>query len=172
MAKTALKTDAPVAKKARAPRKTKPTTVITAAAADAILDKAGEEQDLATTVKEVKRRKASAKERDEGGRVVRKGRNLSGNQPFRRKLYFYDLDAKATPDYSKAFSSAPMQVRLIMKHMEEEGITTEDDAMIGAEIAGGAINSGKLQSKIDPAALFAYYRRVMETLGLRLGAEG
>jgi len=161
------------AKPARKPRaaKTVAPVEITPDEATALLDSGGT-PDLATLVKETKKRKASAAERDEAGKVLRTGKNLSGNQPFRAKLYFYDLDAKATEGYEKAFNAAPMQVRLIMKHMEEEGITTADDAMRGGEIAGSAINSGKLQSKIDPAALFAYYRRVMERLGLVLAVEG
>lgn len=162
---------APAAKKTRAPRAKK----ITPAQADAILDAAAENTpvDLAAVVKDVKKRKPSSRERDEGGKVLRKGRNLSGNQPFRRKYYYYDLDVKKTPGYDVAFNAAPGQVRLLLKYMENNGITTSDDAMIGADICGGAINSGALQSKIEPAALFAYYRRVMERLGLRLGsAEG
>lgn len=166
----ALKTAHTVAKK-RAAKTTAPV-VLNEDEATELLDRAGEDVDLATVVKETKKRRASAAERGEDGKVVRTGRNLSGNQPFRAKHYFYDLDAKSTPDYDKAFNAAPMQVRLMMRHMEEEGITTPDDATRGGEIAGGAINSGKLQSKIDPAALFAYYRRVMETLGLRLASEG
>lgn len=127
-------------------------------------------EDAAAVVKEVKRRKASSRERDEGGKVVRKGRNLSGNQPFRGKPYFYDLDV-AEEIGEAAYNAAPMQVRLILKYMREEGITTVDDAMRGGEIAGGAINGGYLQSKIEPAALFAYYRRLMERLGVRLAYE-
>lgn len=163
---------AAVAKPARKPRAKKVVETITEDEATEILDRAAEQTDLATIVKETKKRKVSAAERDEEGKVKRVGVNLSGNQPFRGKNYYYDLEAKSTVDYDKAFNSAPMQVRLIMKHMEDEGITTPDDAMRGGEIAGGAINSGKLQSKIDPAALFAYYRRVMERLGLTLASEG
>ena len=159
------------AKPARKPRAKKVET-ITEEEATAILDRAGENVDLATVVKEVKKRKVSSAARDEEGKVKRTGVNLSGNQPFRGKNYYYDLDVKATVDYDKAFNAAPNQVRLIMRHMEEAGITTAEDAMRGGEIAGEAINSGKLVSKIDPAALFAYYRRVMETLGLRLASEG
>jgi len=163
---------APVAPKAKRVRKPKIVAppVVEVENEDEVNDilASVDERPLAEVVKEVKRRKASNRERGEDQKVIRKGRNLSGNQPFRVKPYYYDLDVKETPDYEKAFSAAPMQVRLILKYMEEQGITTEDDAEIGAEIAGGAINSGKLQSKIDPAALFAYYRRVMERLGLRL----
>lgn len=126
---------------------------------------------LMTIVKEVKRRKPSARERGEDGKVLRKGRNLSGNQPFQGKNYYYDLDFASGAEYDKAFQAAPMQVRLILKYMKETGITTPSDALRGGEIAGGAINTGYLQSKIEPAALFAYYRRVMERLGLRLASS-
>lgn len=160
------------AKPARKPRAAKAAApvALTEAEADALLDRAGEEVDLATIVKETKKRKPSSAERGEDNKVLRTGKNLSGNQPFKAKLYYYDLEAKATPDYAKAFNAAPNQVRLIMAHMENEGITTADDAMRGGEICGSAINKGALASKIDPAALFAYYRRVMETLGLRLAS--
>lgn len=141
------------------------------------IEEAAERQvDLRTVVKEVKKRKPSTAPRDETGKVARKGRNLSGNQPFARKYYYYDLDAKKKEGYDVAFQALPGQVRLLLKYMESQGISTPDDAMIGADICGGAIHSGFLQSKIDPAALFAYYRRVMETVGLRLsmseGADG
>jgi hypothetical protein len=154
----------------KAPRKSraKKTVQLTEAEANAMLDAGAEEKDLTTIVKDVKKRKPSARERNDVGKVIRKGRNLSGNQPFQRKYYYFDLDQKKTADYDKAFNAAPGQVRLLMKYMETNGITTPDDAMIGADICGGAINTKFLESKIDPAALFAYYRRVMETLGLRL----
>jgi poly-D-alanine transfer protein DltD len=153
----------------RKPRAKKVET-LTETEATALLDRAGENAALADIVKDVKKRKPSSAERGEDGKVVRTGRNLSGNQPFKAKLYYYDLSVKSTPDYDKAFQAAPNQVRLLLNYMADEGITTADDAMRGGEICGSAINSGKLASKIDPAALFAYYRRVMETLGLRLAA--
>lgn len=158
-------------KRVRKSRAKSKNVVLTPAEADAILDRAGEEKDLTTIVKDVKKRKPSVRERGEDNKVLRKGRNLSGNQPFQRKFYFYDLDVKKTAKYDVAFNAAPGQVRLLLKYMENNGITTSDDAMIGADICGGAINTGALQSKIDPAALFAYYRRVMESLGLRLASS-
>lgn len=160
----------PAPKKTRAKKTAEaPPVQLTEEQANALLDGA---VDLVTVVKETKRRIQSRAERDEAGKVKRAGKNLSGNQPFRAKLYYYDLDVKETADYEKAFNAAPMQVRLIMRYMEENGISTPDDAERGSEIAGGAINSGLLKSKIDPAALFAYYRRVMERLGLTLAAVG
>lgn len=139
---------------------------------EAIEEAAEKNVDLRTVVKDVKKRKPSSRPRDEVGKVLRKGRNLSGNQPFARKYYYYDLDQKKAEGYEIAFQALPGQVRLLLKYMEAEGITTSQDAVIGADICGGAINSGALQSKIDPAALFAYYRRVMETVGLTLALAG
>lgn len=158
----------------KAPRKSRAKKVEDTAPEAGILETIEQEgvaEDLTIVVKDVKRRKPSSRERGDDGKVVRKGRNLSGNQPFQHKHYFYDLDFAQGDVYDKAFQVAPMQVRLILKYMKETGITTNDDALIGADIAGGAINSGYLQSKIDPAALFAYYRRVMERLGLRLASS-
>lgn len=155
----------------KAPRKSraKNNVVITETEATAILDAAAENpSDLRSIVKDVKKRKPSTRERGEEGKVIRKGRNLSGNMPFQAKLYFYDLEFAKGVEYDLAYNAAPMQVRLILKYMRETGITTADDAERGGEIAGGAINSKYLDSKIDPPALFAYYRRVMERLGLRL----
>lgn len=164
-------TKAKPTRKSRAKKET-PAEVLTEEQGQALLDAAGSDRDLAEIVKDVKKRKVSAAERGEDGKVLRTGKNLSGNQPFRAKLYYFDLEAKTTEGYDKAFGAAPNQVRLIMKHMEEAGITTPEDAMRGGEICGEAIAQGKLVTKIEPAPLFAYYRRVMETLGLRLAAEG
>src|SRR5687768_13375022 len=67
------------------------------------------ERPLIEVVKETKRRKKSSAERDETGKVLRKGKNLSGNQPFREKLYFLDLDQYNSPEGQKAVEAAPMQ---------------------------------------------------------------
>lgn len=158
---------------AKAPRKSRAKKVEEAPVETGVLEHIEEMvTDKVTEVKEVKRRKPSARERGADGKVLRKGRNLSGNQPFQGKNYYYDLEVAEGEEYDKAFQAAPMQVRLILKYMAEEGITTPDDAVRGGEIAGGAIKQGYLQSKIDPPALFAYYRRVMERLGLTLASEG
>lgn len=114
-------------------------------------------------VVELKRRTPSMNERDDEGRVVRLGRNLSGNVPYRRKFYF--LDTSKVND--EALDAAPNQVKLIIKAMHNLGITSPEAAAQGGPIVERAIESGYLQTKIAPAALFAYYRRLLEALGVR-----
>jgi hypothetical protein len=108
------------------------------------------------TVKAAKARKPSSHERDGEGKVLRKGKNLSGNVPFRTKLYQL---VRSAPD--AAIKAAPAQVQLILKHMAED-----TDPATGAQIVQGAIDNGLLKTKIEPAVLFAYYRRLLETLGV------
>lgn len=124
----------------------------------------------AEAVKAVKTRRPSTRPRDDEGRVIREGRNLSGNVPFREKFYYLDpkvaSEEKWTPEYREAEAAAPMQVRLILKHMRMSRITREDASQTGRNIADGAIRRGVLKTKIAPANLFAYYRRVLETLGV------
>lgn len=123
---------------------------------------------------EIKRRHKSAHQRDENGKVIRHGRNLSGNLPYAKKFYFladgFMNLTKTSADYQAAFAAAPMQVQLLLKAMRELDIG-EDNAMTGGEIAGLAINQGYVKTKIDPANLFAYYRKVLEALGVRLAED-
>jgi Iap family predicted aminopeptidase len=121
-------------------------------------------------VKEITRRYPSMAQRGEDGKVIRQGRNLSGNQPFNRKYYYLNPAvanrANWTVDYVEAFSSAPKQVRAMMNYMAEGQITSANTSQIGKHICDGAKESGLLVSKIDSDKLFAYYRRAMEALGL------
>lgn len=124
----------------------------------------------AEIVKAAKTRRPSARPRDDEGRVIREGRNLSGNVPFREKFYYLDpkfaSEDKWSAAYREAEAAAPMQVRLILKHMRMARLTREDAAQTGSQIADGAIKRGVLKTKIPAANLFAYYRRVLETLGV------
>jgi Iap family predicted aminopeptidase len=121
-------------------------------------------------VKEITRRYPSMAQRGEDGKVIRQGRNLSGNAPFNRKYYYLNPTvanrANWTVDYVEAFSSAPKQVRAMMNYMAEGQITSANTSQIGKHICDGAKESGLLTSKIDSDKLFAYYRRAMEALGL------
>lgn len=118
----------------------------------------------------IKRRKPSTARRDANGKVIRHGVNLSGNLPFKHKYYalreeFADL--KKTPQsYQDAIAAAPMQVQLLLKFMREHDYVEGNSAGVGGEIAGLAIKKGYVKTRIEPANLFAYYRRVMEALGL------
>jgi len=108
------------------------------------------------TVKTAKARKPSAAARDENGKVIRTGKNLSGNQPFRQKIYAL---TNLAPEL--AVRAAPMQVQLILKYMADYEVEGT-----GKEIVEGAIAEGYLKTKIDPPVLFAYYRRLLEKLGV------
>ena len=119
-------------------------------------------------VAETKRRYPSLRPRDETGKVIRRERNLSGNRPYTQKFYFFNELATKQPMWEESYKNAPPQVRFIIAHMREEGIVEPEQAQIGGDIAGDAINSGRVTSTSKPAALFAYYRKVMETLGLEL----
>jgi hypothetical protein len=107
-------------------------------------------------VVELKTRKVSQRARDEEGKVLRKGKNLSGNTPYRKKIYALTSSAPAA-----AIAAAPAQVQLILKYMAESQIEGT-----GNEIVAGAIEAGMLKTKIDPPVLFAYYRRLLEKLGV------
>lgn len=125
----------------------------------------------ADTLKELKRRRPSMNARDESGSVIRSGKNLSGNQPFRRKFYYLDpkyadLD-NVSDDYAEALAASPNQVKLILKFMRETEITSSDNAQQGGTIVEDAKKARYLQTKIPSANLFAYYRKVMEALGVR-----
>lgn len=125
----------------------------------------------ADSVKAAKRRHPSLNRRDEEGRVIRAGSNLSGNLPFARKFYYLDpavaVEKEWTDEYRTAVEAAPAQVRLLLKFMRDHRITSVETSELGGDIAGLAIKKGVVKSKIDPAHLFAYYRRVMERLGLK-----
>lgn len=117
-----------------------------------------------------KTRRVSPHERDEKGRVVRAGKNLSGNVPFREKYYYLDSKVSAekdwTPEYKELEAKAPMQVRLILKSMRKAKTTRFDSAKRGGMIVQRAIDDGLLATKIPAENLFAYYRRVLESLGV------
>lgn len=120
---------------------------------------------------ELKRRRPSSNERDEEGRVVRRGKNLSHNVPFRRKFYYLDpqfADERTWTDgYRDAVNAAPNQVKLILKFMRTYHITDVDTSEQGVTIVSLAMEAKMISSKIPPANLFAYYRRLLEALGVR-----
>lgn len=119
---------------------------------------------MAVPVESVKtiKRKVSTNRRDETGAVIRKGRNLSGNTPWKAKHYYYD----ASLTDPAALEAAPNQVKLILKYMQSAEITESSSALRGFHIVEGAKRAGVLSSRIPSANLFAYYRRLMEALGL------
>jgi hypothetical protein len=120
-------------------------------------------------VKNIVRRYPSLKPRDANGKIVRAGRNLSGNQPFAYKYYYLNPSLKDetqwTDGYREAFAAAPNQVKLILKAMARF-YTSDRTPALGAQIVNKAKESGMLVSTIDSDRLFAYYRRALETLGV------
>lgn len=108
-------------------------------------------------------RRRSPKERDAEGRVIRKGRNLSGNAPWRRKFYY--LNPVAYANAKGKVDKAPGQVRIILRTMMEHGITSNGEAEQGVTVVDIAKDDG-MRTSIGSANLFAYYRRTMEDLGL------
>jgi len=107
------------------------------------------------TVKAAKTRKLSVAARNDEGKVIRTGKNLSGNQPFRVKRY------ALIGDIQPAIAAAPNQVQLIIKHM-----AANRDPATGKKIIEAMIENG-FKTKIDPPVLFAYYRRLLEKLGVQ-----
>lgn len=120
---------------------------------------------------ELKRRTPSSNERDETGRVVRRGRNLSMNTPFRPKFYYLDAayadESTWSEGYRASVDAAPNQVKLILKFMRTYRIFDAETAEQGSTIVSLAIQAGMISTKIPPANLFAYYRRLLEALGVR-----
>lgn len=93
-------------------------------------------------------------------KASRKG-NRSGNVPWRNKFYF----VPETVVEHEGFAKAPNQVKLMLKAAIAAGIVDKEHSVRGIDIAQAAINDG-MATKIEPAILFAYYRRRMEQLGL------
>lgn len=121
-------------------------------------------------VMNAKRRHPSNNERGDDGKVVRVGKNLSGNTPFRKKFYYLDPsladEKKWSDEYRKSVEAAPNQVSLILKFMRVNNITDVDSSMLGGQIVEHAKTSGGLSSKIPSANLYAYYAKLLSALGV------
>lgn len=84
---------------------------------------------------------------------------------WRIKQYY--VDPKAYAAASEELAKAPNQVRIMMAHFAEKfGDAGKADQ--GRVLCQSAIDSAGLKTVIEPAVLFAYYRRKMEEFGLRL----
>lgn len=79
----------------------------------------------------------------------------------------YYVDPKAYKAASEALSKAPNQVRIMMKYFAEN-YADPGKASQGKILCQAAIDKGGLKTVIEPAVLFAYYRKKMEEFGLRL----
>ena len=122
-----------------------------------------------TTIKQIKRRLPSMARRDDHNKVIRRGSNLSGNAPFQPKLYALDVALENpltwTAEYKASFDAAPAQACLIIRYMSENGVVG-DEGLRGCEIVEQAISKGYLKTKIEPAALYAFYARLLQALGV------
>lgn len=79
----------------------------------------------------------------------------------------YWVDPKAYKAATEELSKAPNQVRIMMKHFAENFNKVENAAQ-GRVMCQSAIDQGGLKTVIEPAVLFAYYRKKMEEFGLKL----
>jgi hypothetical protein len=79
----------------------------------------------------------------------------------------YSVDTAAYKASAEALAKAPNQVRIMMAHFAEIANTPAKAAQ-GKVLCQSAIDKGGLKTVIDPAVLFAYYRKTMEEFGLRL----
>lgn len=84
---------------------------------------------------------------------------------WRIKKYF--VDTKAYEASKVELAKAPNQVQIMVKYMAEH-YNSADKAEQGKVLCSAAIDKGGLKTVIDPAVLFAYYRKTMESFGLRL----
>lgn len=95
-------------------------------------------------------------------KAKREVKNPSGNVPYRHK--FYSLNTKGFKELETTgeLKKLPGQVQGILKYL-----ATKDDGYesIGPDICARAIEGGFVATKIEPAVLFAYYRKKMETVG-------
>jgi hypothetical protein len=108
-------------------------------------------------IKTAKARTVSVAARGDDGKVIRAGKNLSGNRPFTVKLY-----AMVDEPTQLAVLAAPLQVQLMVKHMIKDRTPRT-----GKQIIEDMIAANELRTKIDPPVLFAYYRRLLEKLGVQ-----
>lgn len=84
---------------------------------------------------------------------------------WRIKKYYVDLEAYEAS--KEALSKAPNQVKIMMAWYAHIA-GSKDLAGQGRELCQDAIDKGGLKTVIEPAVLFAYYRKKMEEFGLRL----
>jgi hypothetical protein len=88
--------------------------------------------------------------------VVRKGQNLSGNQPYVAKVYHVGRIIHADE-----LANEPKQVQTLIRFMADTKIEGR-----GEDIVRAATKAGVLKTKIkDPRALFGYYAKRLQNYG-------
>lgn len=103
---------------------------------------------------------------DQAEKKVKAWVNKSGNIPWRKKHYMVDEHIFAAAVEAGDVAKAPNQVQLILRGMIEMEFTDPARSRIGKDIIDALKQAGKLNTTIPSASLFAYYRRVMEELGV------
>lgn len=99
---------------------------------------------------EVQKRASQAKTK-----VVRKGKNLSGNKPYHGIVY-----SVTKPVPAEQLKQEPQQVQLIVRFMEKTGIKAR-----GGDIVAAAVKAGALKTRMkDPRVLFGYYAKRINQL--------
>lgn len=79
----------------------------------------------------------------------------------------YYVDRKVYDKTNDLLAKSPNQVQIMMKHFYEN-FNDPGKASQGRVMCQSAIDKGGLKTVIEPAVLFAYYRKKMEEFGLRL----
>lgn len=79
----------------------------------------------------------------------------------------YWVDTAAYKASAEELKKAPNQVQIMVNHFAAT-YDKVDKAAQGKVMCQSAIDNAGLRTVIDPAVLFAYYRRTMEAFGLRL----
>lgn len=91
------------------------------------------------------------------GRVIRKGRNLSGNKPYVAKIYRCGRVV-----HTEELANEPRQVQSIVQFMAESKIEGR-----GEDIIRAAVKAKALKTRIkDPRELFGYYAKRLQNYGV------
>lgn len=95
-------------------------------------------------------------------KAKREVKNPSGNVPYKNKFYALNSAGYKELETTGELKKLPGQVQGILKYLatKDEGYES-----IGPDICARAIEGGFVATKIEPAVLFAYYRKKMETAG-------
>ena len=117
--------------------------------------------------KDKKRRYPSEAKRDPITRkVVRKGTKFNLNVPYKERLYYLPASLANLAEFQAVLAAAPPQVRGIAAAMLSE-FSSPSQASRGTAIVDRAKATGRVVTKIDSAMLFAYYARVLMSVGVR-----
>lgn len=84
---------------------------------------------------------------------------------WRIKSYYIDL--KAYEASKEELKKAPNQVQIMVNYFATKYVN-EKSAAQGRIMCQDAIDNGGLKTVIEPHVLFAYYRKKMESFGLKL----